>query len=57
MKDPERQTVRYPICPVCGQECERIYRDSYGNIFGCDECVEERDAWQDADAMERRCDA
>lgn len=34
----------YPHCPVCGKECETIYRDKYGEIFACDECVKKQDA-------------
>ena len=29
----------WPTCPVCGAECSRIFRDTYGDIFACDECV------------------
>lgn len=30
-----------PICPICGEECETIYKDAQlGNIIGCDECVD-----------------
>lgn len=39
-KDPE-----YPICPVCGAECETIYKDQEGAIVGCDGCVSIQDAW------------
>lgn len=30
---------KWPTCPVCGMECETIYRDENGDIFACDECV------------------
>ena len=34
-----------PICPVCWQECETIYRfRDTGDVIGCDECVESLDA-------------
>lgn len=33
-----------PICPICGSECEIIYRDRYTDIIGCNECVESLDA-------------
>ena len=43
--------LNYPIwcqqnnrCPVCGAECETIYQDVDGDIFGCDECVATKDA-------------
>ena len=29
------------VCPICGQDCRRYYRNLYGEILGCDECVEE----------------
>lgn len=30
-----------PICPVCGKECEMIYKDAkLGDIIGCDECID-----------------
>ena len=34
-------------CPVCGQECEWIYTDLYGDPFGCDKCCMRwmADAW------------
>lgn len=36
----------YPRCPVCGEECEIIYRNErYGDIIGCDVCIMEADPW------------
>ena len=38
------------ISPVCGAECEKIYESrEYGEVFGCDQCILIRDAyeWQD----------
>lgn len=37
----------YPVCPVCGNECGKVYKDQYGEIVGCDECLTERDAWEE----------
>ena len=34
-EDPPRRT-----CPVCGEECETLYRRPYGEILGCENCVE-----------------
>ena len=34
-----------PKCPVCGEECETIINDMYGNVFGCDRCIVRQDAW------------
>ena len=47
VKPPE-----YPICPICGQECETIYRDRDYEIFGCDECVKTYDAWEVEDCFQ-----
>lgn len=30
-----------PRCPVCGGECEYVYKDIHGVIVGCDECLSE----------------
>lgn len=48
---PERpleppETEPAPCCPWCGEECEQLYRDRYGDIAGCENCVEILDAWQ-----------
>lgn len=37
--------VVYPICPVCGSECDTVYRNKAGDIVGCEECVGSKDAW------------
>ena len=43
MLDPP--DVIYPICPVCGGECESIYRlCKTAEIIGCDNCITEYDA-------------
>lgn len=51
--------VRWPVCPVCGAQCDTIYvsRDT-GERLGCGFCcdepddeVEEVNAWQDEEAM------
>lgn len=36
-----------PICPVCGEECDTLYRDNFGNIVGCDNCITSSDAWEE----------
>lgn len=33
-------------CPVCGSTCGKYYRSLNGEILGCDECVEEIDAFE-----------
>ena len=45
-KEPPR-----PHCPVCGEECETIYRDRYGADVGGDVCVETKDAWEVSDCF------
>lgn len=43
MLDPQEKSM--PICPVCWQECETIYRfRDTGDVIGCDECIEAVDA-------------
>lgn len=44
-KEPE---VKVYLCPVCGEECETIYRKD-SDILGCDNCVEAMDAWEALD--------
>lgn len=37
----------YPICPICGSECEDIYRHPQTNeIVGCDVCIIRVDAYE-----------
>lgn len=45
-------------CPICGAECETIYRDRYGTVFGCDICIEEQDAgeWSEEEKLASRPD-
>lgn len=44
-------TPTYPECPVCGAECETIFKDKDGYIFGCDCCIKKVDAWECEDAF------
>ena len=34
-----------PICPVCGEEADTLYKDRQGNVIGCTACITEVDAW------------
>ena len=34
-----------PRCPVCMAETDTYFRDYWGNIVSCDECIESVDAW------------
>lgn len=47
--DPDK----VPRCPVCGEECTTVYKDLYGEILGCDECLTERDAWDEDECFAR----
>ena len=33
-----------PECPVCGEECEIIYKQD-GKVIGCDQCIDSEDAY------------
>ena len=37
---------KYPVCPVCGCECETIFFDLNKVPFACDECVSKKSAWE-----------
>ena len=39
-----RDFDRVPICPVCGEECSWVFV-SDGDVVGCDNCVEQVEAW------------
>lgn len=43
MLDPP--DVIYPRCPVCSEECEKVYRsEQTAEIIGCENCISENDA-------------
>lgn len=35
-----------PRCPVCDAETDSFYKDKWGNIVGCQECVQEVTSWE-----------
>lgn len=35
----------YPCCPVCGEKCERLYKQG-DEILGCENCIVEVNAWE-----------
>ena len=39
----------FPHCPVCDRETDAFYKDIYGAIVGCDECITRADAWEEMD--------
>lgn len=42
-----------PRCPVCGSECETVYKDKMGDILGCDECLTAHDACEEEECFPR----
>lgn len=43
---PDGKEPTYPHCPVCGEECETINKNRYGEIVSCDVCGTATDAWE-----------
>ena len=43
---PDPPDYKVPCCPICGEQCEIIYKDKWGNICGCDDCIDALDAWE-----------
>ena len=41
----DNSEAEYPHCPICYKECGTIYKNMFGEIVGCDECIKETDAW------------
>lgn len=46
---PSERYQDEPRCPVCGELCETLYKDRYGDIVGCDECITTLNAWEEND--------
>ena len=44
---PPWNKQKEPICPVCGQACQTVYKGCYHEIIGCDECLTAYDAWDE----------
>ena len=56
IRDAEMNGIPSPepvYCPVCGEECNTIYKDNSGTVFACNWCVEEQDAgeWQENERL------
>lgn len=34
-----------PRCPICRAETDTFKKNYWGEIVGCDECIEDVDAW------------
>ena len=48
----EAETFGYPpyntdpvYCPICGKECDTIYLDKHGDVFGCEMCIDTMESW------------
>lgn len=42
------KTEKFPKCPICGAETDTFYYNKHlGEIVGCDNCLDSRDAWED----------
>lgn len=37
----------YPHCPVCESEADTFYKNTHGDIVGCEECLHRVDAWEE----------
>ena len=42
----------YPHCPVCEAEADTFYKNHYGDIVGCEECLCRVDAWEEMEDAE-----
>ena len=51
---PDGKEPRQPVCPICGQECERVYENQFSMWVGCDVCLTESDAWEEPDCFPER---
>lgn len=49
---PDGKEPIYPICPVCGNECETVYIDQDDTIVGCDMCVVQKNAWEEDECFD-----
>ena len=38
------ESYENPVCPVCGFDCETLYLSVNGEVLGCDNCIETKDA-------------
>lgn len=43
-----------PICPKCREECSTIFKNSDGEIVGCDVCLTQTEAWEEEDCFPNR---
>lgn len=43
---PSGRTPEYPRCPICGTECDIVYRNKNHKVVGCYDCLSIDDAWE-----------
>lgn len=48
---PDGKEPTYPCCPVCGQECETVYKTKTLEVIGCDRCLRPVDAWESSECF------
>lgn len=51
---PDGKTPDEPHCPVCGCECEDVYKDKNNEIVGCNNCITTHDAWNETKCFPER---
>ena len=51
---PDGKKPKWPICPVCGEECDTVYRNKNHEIVGCEECTSWGDAWEEEECFPER---
>ena len=52
---PDGKEPQYPRCPICGEECEIVYRRYCdGECVGCNGCLQAKDAWEAEDCFPER---
>lgn len=50
---PDGKEPNFPHCPVCGNECDTVYRNIDGEVVGCDVCLEVNEAWETSECFPR----
>lgn len=48
---PDGKEERYAHCPVCGAECDYIFKNKW-EILGCDVCIDKVDSFEVAECYE-----
>ena len=43
---PDGKEPEYPRCPICEEETDTLYKDKYGEVFGCSECINKINAFE-----------